>query len=109
MQRGLLTDLELVMLLAVMRLDDDAYGVSIAREIEDISGRSVMLGAIYATLDRLERNGLVSSRVGEPTAERGGRAKKFFELRPAGIRAVKDTQRALIAMWSGIPALKERA
>jgi PadR family transcriptional regulator PadR len=109
MQRGLLTDLELVMLLAVMRLDDDAYGVSIAREIEDISGRSVMLGAIYATLDRLERNGLVSSRVGQPTAERGGRAKKFFQLRPAGIRAVKDTQRALIAMWSGIPALKERA
>jgi PadR family transcriptional regulator, regulatory protein PadR len=107
MQRDLLTDLELMILVAVMRLEDEAYGVSIAREIETTSGRSVMLGAIYAALDRMERGGLISSRIGEPTAERGGRAKKFVALRPAGIRAVKDTQRALIAMWSGVPALAE--
>jgi DNA-binding PadR family transcriptional regulator len=108
MQRDLLTDLELMILLAVMRLEGDAYGVRIAREIEATSGRSVMLGAIYAALDRMERNGLVSSLVGEPTSERGGRAKKFFDLRPVGVRAVKDTQRALVAMWSGIPVLKEQ-
>src|SRR5919109_5557064 len=107
MGRDYLTDFELMILLAVLRLGDEAYGVPIAREIETTGGRSVVLGAVYAALDRLERNGLVSSAIGDPTPERGGRAKRFFRVTPRGIRAIKETQKALIALWNGIPQLKE--
>src|SRR5436190_9602953 len=105
MGRELLTDFELMILLAILRTGDEAYGVVIAREIETTAGRTVLLGAVYAALERLERNGLVASSVGEPTALRGGRAKRFFRITPRGLKAVKDTQRALIALWSGVPAL----
>ena len=106
MPRDLLTDFELMILLATLRAGDDAYGVVIAREIERTGGRSVVLGAVYAALDRLERNRLVASKVGEPTPERGGRAKRFFRVTPAGIRAVKETRRALVALWTDVPELK---
>jgi DNA-binding PadR family transcriptional regulator len=106
MPRDLLTDFELMILLATLRAGDDAYGVTIAREIERTGGRTVVLGAVYAALDRLERNRMVSSDVGDPTPERGGRAKRFFRVTPQGIRAVKDMQRALVALWTGIPELK---
>lgn len=106
MPRHLLTDFELMILLAILRAGDDAYGVVIAREIERTGGRSVLLSAVYTALDRLERNRLVSSEVGDPTPERGGRAKRFFRVTPQGIRAVKATQRALVALWTGIPQLK---
>jgi PadR family transcriptional regulator, regulatory protein PadR len=108
MGRHLLTDLELMILLAILRTGEEAYGVQIAREIEATGGRRLLLGAAYAALDRLERNGLVSSRVGSPTQERGGRAKRFFKVTPRGVRAAKDTQQALIALWRGLPELKER-
>jgi DNA-binding PadR family transcriptional regulator len=106
MPRSLLTDFELMILLAVLRVDGEAYGAAIAREIEKTGGRSVLLGALYAALDRMERNDLVSSAFGDPTPERGGRAKRLFKVTPRGLRAVKDTQRALVALWSDIPALK---
>ena len=106
MPRELLTDFELMILLAILRAGDEAYGVVIAREIETTAGRTVLLGAVYAALERLERNGLVASSVGEPTASRGGRAKRFFRVTPRGLRAVKDTQRALVALWSNVPALE---
>lgn len=106
MARHLLTDFELMILLATLRAGDDAYGVVIAREIERTGGRNVVLGAVYAALDRLERNRLVSSEVGDPTPERGGRAKRFFQVTPAGIRSVKETRRALVALWTDIPELK---
>jgi PadR family transcriptional regulator PadR len=108
MARHLLTDFELMILLATLRIGDEAYGVQIAREIEQTGGRSVLLGAAYAALDRLERNGFVSSRIGDPTPERGGRAKRFFRVTPRGVRAVKQTQQALVALWEGIPQLKEK-
>jgi DNA-binding PadR family transcriptional regulator len=108
MGRDLLTDFELMILLAVLRAADEAYGVAIARDIEQTTGRTVLLGAVYAALERLERNGMVSSSVGEPTAARGGRAKRFFRVTPTGLRAVKETQRALIALWSDVPQLKPR-
>ena len=104
--RDYLTDFELMILLAVLRLGDEAYGVPIAREIETTGGRSVVLGAVYAALDRLEVNGLVASAVGDPTPARGGRAKKFFRITPAGLRAVRQTQQALTSLWTGIPQLK---
>jgi PadR family transcriptional regulator, regulatory protein PadR len=106
MPRALLTDFELMILLATLRAGDDAYGVTIAREIERTGGRTVVLGAVYTALDRLERNRMVTSDVGDPTPERGGRAKRFFRVTPQGIRAVKDMQQALVALWTGIPELK---
>jgi PadR family transcriptional regulator, regulatory protein PadR len=106
MARHLLTDFELMILLAVLRVGDHAYGVPVAAEIERIGGRTVARAAVYAALDRLEQRGLVSSRQGEPTAERGGRAKRFFAVTPKGVRSVRDTQRALTALWHGVPALQ---
>jgi DNA-binding PadR family transcriptional regulator len=104
----LLTDFELMILLATLRVRNDAYGVLIAREIERTGRRRVLLGAVYTALDRLERNGLVTSSVGDPTPERGGRAKRFFRVTPRGLRAVKETQQALVALWTDVPQLKER-
>jgi DNA-binding PadR family transcriptional regulator len=108
MARHLLTDFELMILLAALRAADEAYGVQIAREIEATGGRKVMLGAVYAALDRLEERDLVTSRVGDPSPERGGRAKRFFRVTPRGLRAVKDTRQALVALWTDVPQLKER-
>lgn len=105
MARSLLTDFELMLLLATLRCGDEAYGVQIAREIERTGGRPVLLGAAYAALDRLERNGYLTSSIGDPTAERGGRAKRFFTVTPSGLRAVKDTQRSLMALWHDVPQL----
>jgi DNA-binding PadR family transcriptional regulator len=108
MPRELLTDFELMILLATLRVGDKAYGVPIAREIEATGGREVALAAVYAALDRLERNGFVSSRLGEATPERGGRAKRMFEVTSQGVRAIKQTQRALVALWTDVPELKGR-
>ncbi|MBA2304409.1 MAG: helix-turn-helix transcriptional regulator [Acidobacteria bacterium] len=107
MQR-LLTGFELMILLAVLRVDEEAYGVRIAEEIERTGRRRVLMGAVYAALGRLERNGLASSSVRDPTPERGGRAKRFFRVTPRGVRAVKQTQDALVALWTDLPQLKER-
>lgn len=108
MKRQYLTDFELMILLAILRVGENAYGVPIAREIEQTGGRPVLVGAVYAALDRLEANGLVSSRVGEPTAERGGKAKRYFTVTPRGVRSVQETQRALSALSRGIAVLKAR-
>jgi DNA-binding PadR family transcriptional regulator len=104
--RDYLTDFELMILLAILRVGDEAYGVPIAREIESTGGRAVLLGAVYAALDRLEVNGLVASAVGDPTPARGGRAKRFFHVTPAGMKAVRQTQRALTRLWTGVPQLR---
>jgi len=109
MTRQFLTDFELMIMLAILRVGEGAYGVPIAREIEETGGRTVLLGAIYTVLDRLEQNGLVTSTMGDPTPERGGRAKRFFKVTGKGLRAVKGAQRALTALWSGIPQLKGRS
>lgn len=108
MPRHLLTDFELMILLAVLRVGDEAYGVQIAREIEATSGRRVLLGAAYAALERLENNGFVSSLIGDTTLQRGGRAKRIFQVTPRGLRAVRDTRQALVAMWKDVPQLKEK-
>jgi PadR family transcriptional regulator PadR len=108
MARALLTDFELMIMLAILRVGGEAYGVPIAREIETTGGRPVALAAVYAALDRLERNGLVTSEIGESTAARGGRAKRYFEVSQHGLHAIKQTQRALIALWTDVPALQRR-
>lgn len=87
--RTSLGELELVILMALMRLGDGAYGAAIRTEIRDAAQRDVSPGAIYATLERLEARGLVRSYVGEPTGERGGRARRHFEMQKAGIVEVR--------------------
>jgi DNA-binding PadR family transcriptional regulator len=105
MTRRLLTDFEIMILLAIIRIGDEAYGVPIAREIETTTGRVVQLPAVYAALDRLEDQRLVESRLGEATPQRGGRAKKYFSLTAAGLGSVRDTRQALTALWSRLPQL----
>jgi PadR family transcriptional regulator len=106
MSRRLLTDFELMVLLAILRVGDEAYGVLVAREIERTAGRTVLLGAIYAALDRLDAMGLVASSLGPPTPERGGRAKKLFRVTSQGLQAIRKTRRALVALWTNVPALE---
>jgi PadR family transcriptional regulator PadR len=97
-----LGDFEHLILLAVMRLGDDAYGMKVRREIADRTGRDVAIGAVYATLDRLAEKNLVKSTLGEPTAERGGRAKRTFRMTSAGLQAVERTQEHLRGMVEGL-------
>lgn len=108
-KRPYLGNFELIVLVALIRLGEKAYGVPIAREIASTGGREVSLGGIYATLERLETNGLVSSEVGDPTPERGGRAKKYFRITPKGLREVRQTQKALKKLWQGLPQLEGEA
>src|SRR2546421_10893135 len=103
--RTYLGEMELMVLLAVVRLGDDAYGVPISKELLNLTGREVALGSIYAALDRIEQKGFVTSSLGDPTPERGGRAKRYFRVTPAGVRALKMTRTALTNLWSGITVL----
>ena len=80
-----LGEMELMVLLAVVRLGDDAYGVPLSKELLNLAGRQVALGSIYAALDRIEQKGFVTSLLGDPTPERGGRAKRYFRATPAGV------------------------
>jgi PadR family transcriptional regulator, regulatory protein PadR len=102
-----LKDFELMVLLAVLRLDEDnAYGVPIATEIEQTTGRSVALASVYAALERLEDRGWIASRMGESTAQRGGRAKRHFRVTTKGVRRVREAKGALVKMWTGIGELQ---
>jgi PadR family transcriptional regulator len=103
--REYLGEFEHIVLLAVLRLGDQAYGVTIRREIEARTRREVSIGAIYATLDRLEAKNLVQSRLGDPTPERGGRSKRFFLVTAQGVSAVKHTHRALCSLTEGLALL----
>jgi len=106
MSREALGNFELMVLLAVLRVGEDAYGVPIARELEDKVTREVLLGSVYAALERLEAKGLVASSLGDPTPERGGRAKRYFTVTAKGLREVRETQRTLVRLWRGLPELK---
>ena len=105
-KRSYLGEMELMVLLAVVRLGDEAYGVPISKELFTLAGRDVALGSIYAALDRLEQKDFVTSSLGDPTPERGGRAKRYFRVTPAGVRALKMTRTALTNLWNGIPMLE---
>lgn len=107
--RDYLGEFEHIVLLAVLRLDDQAYGVTVRREIEARTKREVSIGAIYATLDRLEAKGYVRSRAGEPTPERGGRSKRYFRVTAPGISAVNRTHYALRSLTEGLNLLGSRS
>jgi len=103
MKRGeLLGSLEQIILLALMRLDGNAHGMIVRREIEKRTGRNISIGAVYATLERLETKGYVSSFTGEPTPERGGRAKRIFRVEAAGKRALQISEQTIRSMTAGL-------
>ncbi len=97
-----LGELEQLVLLAVMRLGRDAYGVTVRREITERTGRRMSFGTVYSTLNRLDEKGLVVTRLGEPTAERGGRRKKYFLIAAAGRHALARSLRNVRNMAEGI-------
>jgi len=105
-RRDYLGEFEHLIVLAVLRLPDQAYGVTVRQEIENRTRREVSIGAVYATLDRLEAKGYVKSHLGDPTPERGGRSKRFFEVTAKGLSAVNRTQRALESMSKGLDAIR---
>jgi len=106
MSREVLGNFELMVMLALIRLGDTAYGVPISKTIEESTNREVLVGSVYAALERLEEKGFVASEVGAPTPERGGRAKRYFRVTGKGLRQVRETRGALIKLWQGIPALQ---
>ena len=102
MPRDSLGEFEHLILLAILRLGDEAYGVPIIEEVEARTGRDVSQAAAYLTLKRLEGKGWIRSRLSEPTPERGGRAKRYFALAPKGIERMRETRAALVSMWEGV-------
>jgi PadR family transcriptional regulator len=104
--RDFLGEFEHLIVLALLRLQDRAYGVTVRQEIEFRTKREVSIGAVYATLDRLETKGYVKSRLGEPTSERGGRSKRFFRVTAKGVAAVNRTHRAVQSMIEGLDLIR---
>lgn len=103
MPRGeYLGEFEQMVMLAVARLGEGAYGMAILDEIAERTGAEAAVGSVYSALDRLERQGYVSSEIGEPTPERGGRAKRFFAIEPAGAFALTRAREAMDALWDGL-------
>ncbi|MGH9410145.1 MAG: PadR family transcriptional regulator [Vicinamibacterales bacterium] len=97
-----LGELEQIVLLAVMRLGDNAYTAPILDEMKRQTGRSISRGALYTALDRLETKGCLRSRVGKPLPERGGRPRRYFTVTPAALRALKDARQGLLRLWRGL-------
>ena len=103
-----LGEFERIVLLAILRLGADAYGVPIRIEIERRTRRSVTVGALYRTLDRLEDKGYVSSAFSDPPPARGGRSKRYFTIKPLGLEILRASREALTAMWDGLEPLVQR-
>lgn len=102
--REFLGGVELLVLSALAQLGDEAYGVPICKTIEDGSGRNVAVASVYAALERLEKKGYVKARIGEPSAERGGRARTYFRLTGQGARELRDAERTFTRFWRHLPA-----
>lgn len=107
-EKGLLGELEQLVLLGVMHLEGEAHAPSIREAIERRTGIALARGTIYVTLDRLDRKGYLSSRFGDPTAERGGKAKRLFAITAAGKRALADAERALARMRGAAAPARSR-
>ena len=102
MKGDYLGDFEQIVLAALLRLGENAYGMAVRREIEERASRQTSIGAVYATLERLEAKGFVSSHEGEPTPERGGRAKRFFRIESDGMRVLHESQETMRRMMAGL-------
>jgi PadR family transcriptional regulator, regulatory protein PadR len=106
-EHNYLGEFELMVLLTIIHLGDEAYGVPLSREIALRRGREISVGSVYAALDRLETKGLVTSYLGESTPERGGRAKRYFRVTEQGLRTVHETRKVLSKLWQSLPPLEE--
>ena len=102
MQSMYLGEFEQVVLLAILRLGDQAYAIPVRQEIEDRTGRSVARGALYTALERLEAKKCLRSRMSDPLPERGGRSRRYFSVTPAGLAAVRASRRSLLNLWQGL-------
>jgi len=109
MRRPELGEMEHLVLLAILRLGQDAYGIPILNEVSSQSGRGVARATVYVALKRLERKGLVTSHLGDSTPERGGRAKRFFRLKPAGLKALRESRARFLRLWREYEAVLGRA
>src|SRR3982751_5630411 len=109
MVRSDLGDMEHLVLLAVLRLGTDAYGIPILEEVSARSGREVSRATVYVALKRLEQKGLVTSRLGESTPERGGRAKRFFKIKPAGLKALRESREMFLSLWRDYASILDGA
>src|SRR5262245_48558194 len=102
MRQEALGEFEQFVLLAVVHLGDAAYGVTVRQEIEARTGRDVAIGALYTSLDRLERKGYVRSAMSDPTPQRGGRSKRYFTLTARGATALRQARERMTRMWDGL-------
>ena len=100
---------EQTVLLATLRLEDEAYAVTIREELEAQTGRATARGALYTALERLESKGYMSSRMGAPTPARGGRAKRFYRVTRSGVEALKDSKQTMERLWQGLDSLLGRS
>lgn len=96
-----LGELEHIVLLAILKLKGEAYGMTVRELLETLIGREISIGALYATTDRLERKGLITSKKGEATAERGGKAKRYFVVTSLGLKNLNQTRQTFEVLWSG--------
>jgi PadR family transcriptional regulator len=96
-----------MLLLTLIHLGDDAYGVPLSKELALRRGRDVSVGSVYAALDRLELKGLIVSKLGESTPERGGRAKRYFRVTRQGLRSVHETRKVLTRLWKSLPSARK--
>jgi DNA-binding PadR family transcriptional regulator len=103
-----LGEFEQLILLAILRLGDDAYGVTIRAELADRAGRSIAPGAMYTALERMEAKGLIRSRMGDPTPQRGGRAKRYVTVTAAGRQALSRAVQAYERLLDGLELLRDK-
>jgi len=108
MDKSSLGEFEQLVLLAIMRLDDDAYAVPIREELARRARREVARGALYTALERLETKGLLRSRMSGPLPERGGRSRRYFKLTASGLAALRDARAALVGLWQGLESQLEK-
>jgi PadR family transcriptional regulator PadR len=95
-------EFEQLILLSILKVRDQAYGVTIHEELERHASRPIARGAVYMTIDRLEKKGLLTSTLSQPTAERGGRARRCYALTKPAILALKASRRTLLSLWDGL-------
>jgi len=109
MARTDLGDMEHLVLLAILRLGQEAYGIPILDEVCARSGREVSRATVYVALKRLEQKGLVTSKLGDSTPERGGRAKRYFKLKPSGLKALRESREMFLSLWRDYESVLEKA
>jgi DNA-binding PadR family transcriptional regulator len=102
-----LGEFEQIVLLAILRLGEQAYAIPVRQEIEERTGRVVARGALYTALERLETKRCLRSRMSEPLPERGGRSRRYFSVTPAGLAAIRASRRNLLRLWQGLEGILE--